>query len=71
MLWNGQFGATSLNEGTEALWTEGTPKEKNHLGFEGLEPLGYDLRYLDLFYKLGLRIVGMTRLSSELFMALK
>ena len=37
MLWNGQFGATSLNEGTDALWTEGTPKEKNHLGFEGLE----------------------------------
>lgn len=37
MLWNGQFGATSLNEGTEALWTEGTPKAKNQLGFEGLE----------------------------------
>lgn len=37
MLWNGQFGATSLNEGTDALWTEGTPKEVNHLGFEGLE----------------------------------
>ena len=37
MLWNGQFGATSLNEGTEELWTADTPKEKNHLGFEGLE----------------------------------
>lgn len=36
-LWNGQFGATSLNTGTEAEWTAGTPKETNHLGFEGLE----------------------------------
>ena len=37
MLWNGQFGATSLNEGTEHLWTPDTPKETNNLGFEGLE----------------------------------
>ncbi len=37
MLWNGQFGATDQNTGTEALWTPDTPKEKNHLGFEGLE----------------------------------
>ena len=37
MLWNGQFGATSLNTGTEELWTADTPKETNHLGFEGLE----------------------------------
>ena len=37
MLWNGQFGATSLNIGTQAQWTEGTPKETNHLGYEGLE----------------------------------
>ena len=37
MLWNGQFGATSLNQGTEDQWTPETPKEKNNLGFEGLE----------------------------------
>lgn len=37
MLWNGQFGATKTNIGTESQWTEGTPKEKNNLGFEGLE----------------------------------
>lgn len=37
MLWNGQFGATNLNQGTEAQWTTDTPKEVNHLGFEGLE----------------------------------
>ena len=37
MLWNGQFGATDVNVGTEDQWTEGTPKEINRLGFEGLE----------------------------------
>ncbi|MFN8347960.1 MAG: cytochrome c peroxidase [Spirosomataceae bacterium] len=37
ILWNGQFGATHLNLGTEAAWSVGTPKEKNKLGFEGLE----------------------------------
>ncbi len=36
-LWNGQFGATGLNAGTEAQWTAGTPKENNHLGYEGVE----------------------------------
>ncbi|WP_299333746.1 cytochrome c peroxidase [uncultured Psychroserpens sp.] len=37
MLWNGQFGATGTNAGTEANWTPGTPKEANNLGFEGVE----------------------------------
>lgn len=37
MLWNGQFGATDMNIGTENKWTEGTPKATNKLGFEGLE----------------------------------
>ncbi len=37
VLWNGQFGATHLNEGTETEWTENTPKAVNHLGFEGVE----------------------------------
>lgn len=36
-LWNGQFGAVGLNEGTEANWTEETPKETNHLGYHGTE----------------------------------
>ncbi len=36
-LWNGQFGATDLNTGTESQWTTGTPKATNALGFEGLE----------------------------------
>jgi cytochrome c peroxidase len=37
MLWNGQFGATGSNLGTEANWTIDTPKENNKLGFEGVE----------------------------------
>ncbi|MCI4669147.1 MAG: cytochrome-c peroxidase [Bacteroidia bacterium] len=37
MLWNGQFGATGVNKGTEAFWTEFTPKESNFLGYEGVE----------------------------------
>jgi cytochrome c peroxidase len=37
MLWNGQFGATHLNVGTEAQWAAETPKAENHLGYEGLE----------------------------------
>jgi len=37
MLWNGQFGATGVNRGTEAQWLPGTPTEKNSLFFEGIE----------------------------------
>jgi len=29
------------------------------MALEGLEPLGYDVRFLDLFYALGVRIAGM------------
>lgn len=36
-LWNGQFGATDANVGTQSRWTPGTPKQRNNLGFEGLE----------------------------------
>lgn len=37
MLWNGQFGATGVNTGTENRWTADTPKAVNHLGYEGVE----------------------------------
>lgn len=37
MLWNGQFGATGPNTGTEAQWEEGTPKAVNFQGFQGVE----------------------------------
>ncbi len=50
-LWNGQFGATHLNVGTESSWTPGTPKEANNLGFEGLETqaiAGQDVHRMDI-----------------------
>lgn len=37
ILWNGQFGATGPNSGTEYAWTEDTPKAVNNLGYEGTE----------------------------------
>jgi len=37
VLWNGQFGATGVNVGTESMWKEDTPLAKNELGFEGVE----------------------------------
>ncbi len=37
LLWNGQFGATGINNNTSNLWTIGTPLEVNRLGFEGTE----------------------------------
>jgi len=37
MLWNGQFGATGVNTGTDPYWVPGTPIETNELGYEGLE----------------------------------
>ena len=36
-LWNGQFGATGPNTGTESQWASDTPVENNHLGYEGVE----------------------------------
>lgn len=37
MFWDGQFGASGDNVGTENEWREGTPMEVNLLGFEGIE----------------------------------
>ncbi len=36
-IWNGQFGAVGLNEGTEENWVDGKPTGFNQLGFEGVE----------------------------------
>ncbi len=36
-LWNGQFGATGVNVGTEDLWSLDPLTEVNHLGFDGME----------------------------------
>lgn len=37
MLWNGQFGATGPNEGTEDFWPPNSPIWNNQFGHEGLE----------------------------------
>lgn len=38
VLWNGQFGATGANAGTESRWHSGVhPIAQNFLGFEGVE----------------------------------
>jgi membrane dipeptidase len=37
------------------------------LAFEGFEPLGFDLRFLDLFYKLGLRMASLTHSRRNFF----
>lgn len=37
MLWNGQFGAQGVNEGTQSQWTPGTPIFNNNFGHQGLE----------------------------------
>lgn len=51
ILWNGQFGATHENAGTESQWHENSPKVWNHLGFEGTEIqaiAGMDVHRLDM-----------------------
>lgn len=37
VLWNGAFGATALNEGTEHNWSQDNPTKVNYLGYEGVE----------------------------------
>lgn len=37
VLWNGAFGATGLNTGTEAQWSHDNPTKVNFLGYEGVE----------------------------------
>lgn len=51
IVWNGQFGATGVNIGTEYAWTPGTPKERNKLGFQGIETqaiAGQDVHRLNM-----------------------
>ncbi len=51
VLWNGQFGATGVNQGTEHQWTIGTPIAINYVGFEGVETqaiAGIGVHRLDL-----------------------
>jgi cytochrome c peroxidase len=40
--WNGQFGATEENVGTEHLWDNNEDTERNHQGFEGIETQNFE-----------------------------
>ncbi len=40
--WNGQFGSTGINTGTEDLWDLSPDTEINHLGFEGIESQNFE-----------------------------
>jgi len=69
MLWNGQFGAGGDNVGTEANWTEGTPKAVNHLGYHGVEIqaiAGLKVHRMDVSLEL-MNTLGYTELFDEVF----
>lgn len=40
--WNGQFGATGENIGTEDVWDNREDTERNHQGFEGIETQNFE-----------------------------
>lgn len=40
--WNGQFGSTGVNEGTEAVWDQLEETEHNHKGFHGIETQNFE-----------------------------
>jgi cytochrome c peroxidase len=55
VLWNGQFGATHLNIGTEYSWDINSPKYWNFLGYEGTETqaiAGIEVHRLDMTHSL-------------------
>lgn len=40
--WNGQFGSSGVNIGTEDVWDLSEDTERNHLGFEGIETQNFE-----------------------------
>jgi cytochrome c peroxidase len=40
--WNGQFGATGTNVGTEDVWADDPATDRNHLGFQGIETQNFE-----------------------------
>lgn len=53
LLYNGLFGATGMNKGTDSLWKPGTAQEKNKLGYEGLEAAsigGQGIHWMDISF---------------------
>lgn len=69
MLWNGAFGSTGMNVGTEVEWRRGTPAENNLLGYEGVETqaiAGLDVHRLEID-PTWLQEVGYTALFDDAF----
>lgn len=70
MLWNGQFGATGPNEGTEGLWQELTPIWNNQFGHEGLETqaiAGLTVHRMDCKPEMGIDMPEYEALFAEAF----
>ena len=70
--WNGQFGATAINKGTEALWDDGTLLSLNRLGYEGLETqaiAGIDIHRIS-YTKEAIEALGYKDLFDEALSAL-
>ncbi len=40
--WNGQFGGTGVNTGTEHLWEQDEALERNHLGYAAIETQNFE-----------------------------
>ena len=40
--WNGQFGSTGVNVGTESVWHDREDTERNFLGFQGIETQNFE-----------------------------
>ncbi len=40
--WNGQFGSTGINAGTENVWSENEDTQRNFLGYEGIETQNFE-----------------------------
>ena len=68
-MWNGMFGSTHVNEGTEELWSEELGNHTNHEGFEGIMSSNLEGQSVHRFNisKEFLDINGYTRLYDNAF----
>lgn len=67
--WNGQFGATGVNVGTEDVWENDVATERNNLGFEGIETQNFDglIAHRITINKELLDLYGYTEMFDEVF----
>jgi membrane dipeptidase len=65
--WGEWRGLEMRTEHERRGWPLSEGKCGGILAFEGFESLGSDLRFLDLFYKLGLRVASLTHSRRNFF----